>query len=158
MTQSNFKTWGEKIKHFELSTPVVITGSWSKQNADVTARNSRTLNKKGDPSSPVTQHSTCEPAGNLLPGDLGSHHSWLWHFHPIDNTMAKHKSAGKKKKYRLALPKAVSKQLFNDTHKRLKTLQWNIRKRWSFLFKCPKPQEYSLFHDRDRNNKEVEIS
>lgn len=69
MTQSNSKTRGEKIKHFELCAPVRITGSWSKQN---TARNSKTLNKKGDPTSPVTQHSTCKAAGNLLPCDLES--------------------------------------------------------------------------------------
>lgn len=51
-------------------TPIVITGSWSKQNADVTARNSKTLNKKGDPTSPVTEDSTCKAAGNLLPAGV----------------------------------------------------------------------------------------
>lgn len=49
---------------------MAITGSWLKQDVDVTARRSKTLNKKGDPTSPVTQHSKCKPAGNLLPCDL----------------------------------------------------------------------------------------
>lgn len=70
MTQSNSKTPGQKIKCFELCTPIGITGSWSKQNAGVTARNSKTLNKKGDLASPVTEDFTCKAAGNLLPAAL----------------------------------------------------------------------------------------
>lgn len=34
------------------------------------ASTSKTLNKKDDPTSPVTQHMKCKPAGNLLSYDL----------------------------------------------------------------------------------------
>lgn len=39
-------------------------------NDDAKARTSKTLNKEDDPTSPVTQHTKCKPAGNLLPCDL----------------------------------------------------------------------------------------